>query len=106
MGRATFLINLGLCFKSAIMTLVFLNLLILERGGKAGGKEVGKERERRGKETEILTCHPTFLCIHWLFLVCTLTGDRTHNLGVSVHCSNLVRYPAAKATLAFLKSYF
>ena len=27
-------------------------------------------------------CCSTYLCIHWLILVCALTGDQTHNLGV------------------------
>ena len=29
-----------------------------------------------------------FLCIHWLIVVCVLTGDKTHDLGVSRKCSN------------------
>ena len=45
--------------------------MILER-------EEGGERER---ETSI--CCSTYLCTHWLILVCalTLTGDGTHILG-------------------------
>ena len=33
-------------------------------------------------------CCPTYLCIHWLLLVCALTRDQTHNLGVLGQCSN------------------
>ena len=36
----------------------------------------------RGKEKETLICFSTYLCIHWLILVCALTGDQTHNLGI------------------------
>ena len=35
----------------------------------------------KGEETS--ACRSTYLCIHWLILVCTLTGDQTCNLGVS-----------------------
>ena len=49
----------------------FLYLLILDRR---------RERER-DRETSI--CCSTGLCVHWLILVCALTGDRTPNLGVS-----------------------
>ena len=35
-----------------------------------------------------LVCCSTYLCIHWLILTCTLTGDQTYNLGILVQCSN------------------
>ena len=34
------------------------------------------------------------LCIHWLILVCPLTGNQTDNLGISGWCSNWLSYPA------------
>ena len=43
------------------------------------------ERERKGEreeERKTLLCCSTYLCIHSLFLICVLTGDRTHKLGV------------------------
>ena len=53
-----------------------------------------KVRRGGGREREPSICCPTYLCIHGLFLVCTLTGDQTHNLGVSRWCSNQMSYPA------------
>ena len=41
------------------------------------------ERKRKAGEREISTCCSTYLCIHWLILVCPLTGDQTCNLGES-----------------------
>ena len=43
---------------------------------------------------KILICSSTYLCIYWLILVCALTGDWTHNLGVLGWCSNQLSYPA------------
>ena len=68
MGRATFLINLGLCFKSAIMTLVFLSIDFRERGegGREGGGE--REREKRKRDRDIdLSLH---VFIHSLVVPC------------------------------------
>ena len=52
----------------------YLSLLLFidfwERGGE-------KERER-----EILICFFTYLCIHWLLLLCALIRDWTCNLGI------------------------
>lgn len=48
---------------------------------------ISRERERereRGKNIDLLF----HLHIHWLSLVCALTGERTHALGVSGPCSN------------------
>ena len=39
-------------------------------------------------------CFSTYLCIHWLILVCALTGDRTHNLGMWRCCSKQLSYLA------------
>lgn len=47
------------------------------------------------KETSI--CCSTHLCIHRLILVCALTGDWTHNVGVLGWCSNQLSYPARAA---------
>ena len=64
--------------------------LILEKGrGREGGREREGERER---EREI--CCSTYLCIHWLLLVCSLTWDLTHNLGIWGWHSNCLSYPA------------
>ena len=54
-----------------IFILFFKDVLIyLEKGGWRG----------RG-EGDISICFSTYLCIHWLILVCALTGDQTCNLG-------------------------
>ena len=58
--------------------------------GKGEGTEWGRERER---DTERSICCSTYLCIHWLILICSLTGDQTCNLGVSRQCSNQLSYP-------------
>ena len=34
------------------------------------------------REREMLICCSTYLCIHWLILICALTGDQTHNLRI------------------------
>ena len=34
------------------------------------------------RKIETLICCSTYLCIHWLILVCALSGDRTRNLGI------------------------
>ena len=49
------------------------------------------ERER---ERKTLTCCSTYLCIHWLLLICALTRDQTHNPGVSGWRSKQLIYPA------------
>ena len=46
----------------------------------------------------------TYLCIHWLILVCALTRDQTHNLGVSVQCYNQLSYSARTYTCLLLDS--
>ena len=43
------------------------------------------ERET-DRQTSI--CCSTYLCIHWLILVCALTGFRIHNFGISGWCSD------------------
>ena len=40
-----------------------------------------EEREERERDKEISVCCSIYSCIHWLFLVCVLTSDQTHNLG-------------------------
>ena len=40
------------------------------------------ERERKRKR-ETMICFSTYWCIHWLSLLCALTGDWTCNLGTS-----------------------
>ena len=49
-------------------------------------------------------CCSTYLCIHWLILVCVLTRDQTHNLGTLGRCSNHLSYPARAVN--YLKLYF
>ena len=49
-----------------------------------------KEKERR----EISTCCSTYLCIHWLLLVCALIWDPTRNPGLSGRCSDQMSDPA------------
>ena len=39
-----------------------------------------QERERSRGRGETLICCSAYLCIHWLSLLCALTGDRTCNL--------------------------
>ena len=63
-------------------------------------------RERRGvgreggeKERETLMCYSIPLCIHWVILVCALTGDWTRNLGLLGQCSNQLSRLARAASL-------
>ena len=51
-----------------------LSFFILEKERREGGDG---ERER---ETSICCC--IYLHIYWLLLVCALTVDRTHNIGI------------------------
>ena len=44
-----------------------------------------RERER---ERESESCCSTYLYIHWLILVCALTGDQTCNPSILRRCSN------------------
>ena len=48
----------------------------------------------REEERETSTCCSTYVCIHWLLIVCALTGDQTHNLSVLGQRSNKLSYPA------------
>ena len=79
-----------LCIPSdSLMTLTLCKrfyLLIWDR-------ETERERDRQtDRQTSI--CCSTYLCLYWLILVCALTRDQTHNLGVSRQCSNQLSYPA------------
>ena len=47
-----------------------------------------REKEKGGRKREALIACSTYLCIHWLILMCALTGNFTRNLGVLGHCSN------------------
>lgn len=49
------------------------------------------ERDRQ-RQRDWLICCSTYLWIHWLILVCALTGDQTSNVGVSWQCSNQLSY--------------
>ena len=62
------------------------------------------ERERK-EERETSICCSIYLRIHWLILVCALTRDQTHNLGVSGWCSNQLSY-LARANWHFLSMGF
>ena len=48
----------------------------------------------REREKETSICYSTYWCIHWLILVCALTGDWTHKLGVLGRCCNNLSCPA------------
>ena len=39
--------------------------------------------EERKRERETSVCCSTYWCIHWLLLICALTRDQAHNIGVS-----------------------
>ena len=86
------------CF--AVLPLVYFfkfYLLILER--EEGGGKRQRERER--------ICCSTYLCIHWLFLVCALSRDGTLHFGVSGWRSNQLSYLAGAAlSLVFFPNYF
>ena len=71
--------------RSKTLPLVFLKLIFRERGG-------GGERERE-TEKHWFFCS-TYLCIHWLLPVCSLTRDQTCNLGISRWGSNQLSYLA------------
>ena len=69
-----------------------------EDKGRREGKEGVKEIER-----EASSCCCIYLCIHWLLLVCALTGDWTCNIGVSGWYSNYLSYLARAKRVYFLK---
>ena len=52
-----------------------------------------RERERETSICFFMLIH-AYSCIHWLILVCALTKDRTHNLGISGRCSDQLCYLA------------
>ena len=56
-----------------------------ESTGGRGGRREG-ERER---ETELI-CGSTYLCIHLLFLVCALAGERTIEPATSAYRDDAV----------------
>ena len=51
-----------------------------------------REREE-GRDRKTSFCCFSYLCIHWLLLVCALTRVWTHSLGRWGQCSNQLRYP-------------
>ena len=53
-----------------------------------------REREEGEREKETSICCSSYFCIHWLILLCALTRDQTHNLGVLGRRSNQMSYPA------------
>ena len=57
------------CWEIQSLEAIFLNSLIF----------FFLEKERKG-ERERLICFIIYLCIHWLILVCALTGGGTHKL--------------------------
>ena len=75
--------------------------LIWEKEGEEREKG-GEERERERHFLSKKYCCSTYLCIHWLILVCALMGDQTCNLGVSGWCSNQLSYLARAETYIIL----
>ena len=69
---------------------LFFKFIDFREEGGSGGK--GREERERKKKTSI--CCSTYLCICWLIPVCALTGDQSHNLGVSGQCTNQLSHPA------------
>ena len=67
-------------------------------------RQEGRRVRERERERTSVRCF-TYLCIHWLILACTLTGDQTHYLGVSRQWSNQLSYPA-RARLASDEPFF
>ena len=52
------------------------------------------EREKgKGERKKYQFCCSCCSCIHWLILVCALTGDWTHNPGLSGQCSKQLSHP-------------
>ena len=51
-----------------------------------------REREEGGRERDTLIYYSTYLCIHWLLLVCALTRDWIRNLGLLGWCFNQLSY--------------
>lgn len=60
-------------------------------------REKGREKKRQregGREGDRFVVLLIYIYFHWLLLVCALTGDRTHNLGVPGQYSNQLGYLA------------
>ena len=56
--------------------------------------DLERDREEEvGREKETPVCFP-YSCIHWLILVCSLTRDWTHNLGLPGRLCNHLSYQA------------
>ena len=53
------------------------------------------------RERGLLICCAAYSSIHWLILSCTLTGDLTAILGVSVQCSNQLSHLAGAVIYSF-----
>ena len=83
----TWLIIPSQCQLCPLKNIFFYLLIFRER---KEGKEEGREREIE-RHVNLLF---TYSCIHWLILICALTGDRTHNLCVSGQCSDQLSYLA------------
>ena len=63
--------------------------------------------ERRGEtHTHTSICCSTYLCIYWLILVCALTRDQTHNLGISGQCSKTTELPGQGPSQSILNKAF
>ena len=68
---------------------------------REGGR---RRREKKGqgeRERETSICCSAYLCIHWLLLVCALTGDGTHNLGVLGGHFNQLSYLSRARPVSF-----
>lgn len=67
---ALYLIDVGIDFREFSFNFLFI-----------GWSESQRETEEEREGGEEICCY-TYLCVHWLSLVCILTGDQTQNLGV------------------------
>ena len=91
----------SILFYSILFYSILLFIYLRQERREEGKKWGGGERER--DQDQFVGCFSIYLYIHLLILVCALTADGTHNLGVSGWCSNLLSYLARAGPD---KSYF
>ena len=92
--KATYYDHLLFISVTSAWSLSFFKIYLLIFGGG--------ERET---QREILTCCSTYLYIHWLLLVCALTRDWTHNLGILGWCYNQLSYLARAIIIIIFNSH-